>query len=160
LFRKILTLSEKTEISLEEEIEILELYLDLEKLRFKKDFTYKLNNEIKNSNSFKLPSLLLQPYVENSIKHGLLHKDGKKRLTITFSEENSHFICTIRDNGIGRLKSSEINERRAKYHKSFSTSANEKRLKLINETSSKKVKLEINDIENHGGTIVKIHFDK
>ncbi|KXK43961.1 MAG: signal transduction histidine kinase [Bacteroidetes bacterium OLB11] len=109
LMRKVLDVSGRDEISIQEEIEILELYLSLEKLRFGNDFLYKIiiSNEVETQAIF-LPPLLLQPFVENAIKHGLLHKKGEKQLIIRLEKETNHILCRIKDNGIGRKHSAEI----------------------------------------------------
>ncbi|MGB1019441.1 MAG: hypothetical protein ACPGVH_10215, partial [Chitinophagales bacterium] len=75
----------------------------------------------------------IQPFIENALVHGLLHKAGKKTLKIEF-EQKDKIICTITDNGIGRAKSKEIKARQDIQHKSFSTKAIEKRFKILSET--------------------------
>lgn len=132
LTRHILELSEKEKVQVSEEIKALELYLELEKMRFQEDFTYSICYEKIDASGCMIPSMLIQPYVENAIKHGLLHLDGKKELTIKFSIEASNLCVEIEDNGIGRKKSAEIQAKRAENHESFSSKANEQRLKLLN----------------------------
>ena len=148
LMRKTLEASESQTITLDKEIEILNLYLELESLRFDRDFSFLIEKiELKNV-SYKLPAMLLQPYVENAVKHGLLHKKGAKELRIIFSEIGNKLECIIKDNGVGRIKSGQINLRREPKHNSFSSQANQKRLDLINQTSKNKVNLEIVDLYN------------
>lgn len=139
LTRKILDVSGKQKIELSEEIDILTKYLELESMRFESDFSYKIQlAENVDEDYIQIPPMLLQPYVENSIKHGLLHKKGSKQLHIYFDVNDDETIlqCTIDDNGIGRNASTEINKNRNASHKSFSTSATEKRLKLLNDNAS------------------------
>ncbi len=147
LMRKTLEISSHDFIPLSQEIELLHLYLDLEKLRFGEDFIYSIKNNTKDVEAEKLqiPVMLLQPYVENAVKHGLLHKKGKKHLDINFSIKDNFLVCEIIDNGVGRKKSAEINLRRTKY-KSFATEANKKRIDLINETYSQKIILNTIDL--------------
>lgn len=146
LMRQTLDNSQRETISIDKEIEILELYLELESLRFNSDFTFSIDKSKLMNVGYTIPAMLLQPYVENAIKHGLLHKDGAKHLSIVFQEHNGKLQCIIQDNGIGRVKSKKINERRNIRHKPFATEANEKRLDLINQSSNNKVSLEVIDL--------------
>ncbi|MCC6684714.1 MAG: histidine kinase, partial [Bacteroidia bacterium] len=147
LMRKVLDASGNEQILLSEEIEILHLYLALEKLRFGEQFNYRviLQDTLDKEQVYR-PSMIIQPFVENAIKHGLLHKHGDKQLTIRFSLEHEALICSISDNGIGREKAAEIKARAQRTHRSFATEATEKRLALINNTRTKKIKLEIKDL--------------
>ncbi len=163
LMRKILEASGKELISLQEEIEILKLYLELEKLRFKQDFTYELivEDEI-DAHSISLPPMLIQPYIENAFKHGLLHKKGDKKLKIRFFEKNHDTICEITDNGIGRKHAEEIKARLQEKHQSFATQANEKRVELLNDNTQRNYNVWIEDLmENNepSGTRVQIIID-
>ncbi len=128
LVRRTLNYSEKDFIDFDQEIKLLELYLSLEKLRFKKDFTYTINT--KNVEDIMLPPLLIQPFIENSLIHGLLHKEGQKNLTITF-ELKDLLICVIEDNGIGREKAKAIKLRQRSEHESFSGKAIHKRFEIL-----------------------------
>ncbi len=128
LVRQTLTYSENEFIEFEQEIKLLELYLSLEKLRFKKDFHFEIvTNDI---DDIMLPPFLIQPFLENSLVHGLLHKEGEKKLKITF-ELNENLICTIEDNGVGRERAKAIQERQRKTHDSFSTKAIQKRFEIL-----------------------------
>jgi hypothetical protein len=148
LMRKILEVSSKDFIELAKEIEILNLYLDLEKLRFGEDLVTSINCKFTTFElqELQIPSMLIQPYVENAIKHGLLHKKGRKELEINFFQNESSLVCEIIDNGVGRVKSREINARREKTYPSFSTEANKKRIDLISESTSKSISLDIIDL--------------
>jgi LytS/YehU family sensor histidine kinase len=81
--------------------------------------------------------MLIQPYVENAIKHGLLHKESDRKLFILFEEITNHLVITIDDNGIGRKRSEELNKIKNNKYQSFSTQANEKRLEILNHTNDK-----------------------
>lgn len=136
LTRQILEVSGKKSIPISDEIEILTKYLELEQLRFKKDFSYSISVSSNVDDEFyKIPPMLIQPLVENSLKHGLLHKKGDKNVTIHFDIDHleTHIVCTIIDNGIGRKKSAEIKAKNHANHNSFSTLAIEQRLNLLNE---------------------------
>lgn len=138
LTRVILEQSEKETITLGEEIESLTLYLDLEKMRFKEGFEYTIKEKTTNhKDNIEFPPMLIQPYVENAIKHGLLHKETDKKLEIAFEEHNNHLVISIDDNGIGRKRSEELNKIKNDKYQSFSTQANEKRLEILNRTNDK-----------------------
>ena len=138
LMRIYLNQSAQDVITLHEEITTLNQYLELEKLRFEKLFNYKLIiNSNLNTKAIKIPTMLIQPYVENAIKHGLLHVKGKKILTISFSKKEDKLECIIEDNGIGREKSKIIQQKKHKKYKSFATNANKARLDLLNNDNGK-----------------------
>jgi ligand-binding sensor domain-containing protein len=147
LMRKILEISDDNEIVLDEEIAILQLYLELEQLRFGSDFVFNIHVApgVSTATTY-IPSLIIQPFVENAIKHGLLHKKGRKLLDIDFAIVSGNLVCTITDNGIGRKRSEEIRKRAPIPHKSFATKATEKRLSLININRKNKIVLTIIDL--------------
>ncbi|MDZ7933913.1 MAG: histidine kinase [Emticicia sp.] len=137
---KILDVSSKKSIPISTEIEILTKYLDLEKMRFAEGFNYSITlGETIDEDYHQLPPLLIQPFVENAIRHGLLHKSGNKSVEIHFeldaNEEN--ILCTVKDNGIGRAKANEINAKRTRQFDSFSTSATKERLRLLSNDLNK-----------------------
>jgi hypothetical protein len=164
LMRKTLEYSERDFINLEEEIDLLNNYMELEKLRFEEDFNYQFDIRVDEDRMelIAIPSMILQPYIENAIKHGLLHKKGKKVLWIRFFIHQDVLVCEIEDNGVGREKSAEINSRRQKSHNSFASKANQNRLELINEVSKVKIELDILDLYSDDkvplGTKVCIKF--
>ena len=119
LVRSVLENSVKTFIPLHDVIENLKLYLELESLRFDQRFNYDIRTENLDVYSIEMPSMLIQPYVENSIWHGLLKKEGEKDIHIHFFKEFNYLICEITDNGIGRAKAAELNLK--KQHKSLGT---------------------------------------
>lgn len=160
LMRSTLELSDKQVVSLNEELDLLNLYISLELPRFDEKVDYQLTIEDGIDAEFvKIPSLLLQPFVENALKHGLLHKVGNKLLKINISKfGSSHLIVQIEDNGIGREASQKINIKR-KNHSAFGTNAIFSRIELINQTLKNPIHLEVNDVLDNGlvvGTIVKI----
>ena len=163
LMRKILSMSEKQEISLQEEIEALELYLELENIRFEG----KLNCNIKidpllSPEMISIPSMILQPYVENAIKHGLLHRRGDKELNISFKALNDgkQMSIEIEDNGIGRKASEGINRKRRNKPGSFASNAILSRLQILNSIRKDKIQSQILDKYNSegvsDGTLVRI----
>lgn len=145
LMRKILEASDKKEISVEKEFEMLEMYVSLEKSRFDSDFDYSfsLPNDLDLSR-YKIPSMIIQPFVENAIKHGLMHKKGAKELKINAKIIDNYWHFTIEDNGIGRTKSAQINKN-LKSHNSFATKAIDTRIELINKIATSKIEIQIED---------------
>ncbi len=162
LMRKILDSSENNEIDIAEEVEILQLYMELEKLRFGDDFVHSIVvSEKINEKRINIPSMIIQPFVENAIKHGLLHKKGEKRLEVDFDKTGQNLICIIKDNGIGRKRAAEIQKRSQMTHRSFATKATERRLELVNLDRKQKIKLTIKDNEENGiatGTEVRLEI--
>lgn len=109
LLRMVLNASENNLIPLADEIDINRLYLELESLRFKHSFHYSIQvDPTIDIESIQFPSLLLQPFVENAIWHGLMHKAGEKKLGIRFAQQTKSISCIIEDNGVGREKSAQI----------------------------------------------------
>lgn len=155
LVRSTLQMSDKESITLDEEVKSLELYLELEKLRFEDNFNYRIHiAEALQERNDRLPAMLIQPYVENAIKHGLLHQQGNKMVTIDFQIElnNPSIIkCIIEDNGIGRARSAELNAMRIKKHTSFSTGATQKRLQLLNKGKDNAIVVAFEDLKDHLG---------
>ncbi len=148
LMRLYLHQSKQEYISLSEELDGLNLYLELEKSRFEESFRFHINvgNDL-NKREECVPSMLLQPYVENAIKHGLLHKEeGLRELEIDFAKLGDSLKCTIEDNGIGRVESEKINRQQRRSHQSFASNANEKRLELLNYDRKKPIQLNITDL--------------
>jgi LytS/YehU family sensor histidine kinase len=157
LTRQILTVSGKKKINLSTEIEILTKYLELEKMRFAEGFEYTLilGDNI-DEDYHQIPPMLIQPFVENSIKHGLLHKQGDKKLSISFDldEDEENLICVVEDNGVGREKSAEFKSKRVQQHESFSTSATEERLKLLGNGIANKNFVVYEDLQNDNNEVV------
>jgi LytS/YehU family sensor histidine kinase len=129
----VLTNSKKSFISLEDELEMLCLYLEMEKLRFKDSFDYSITftNSIEAGNVF-VPPLLLQPFVENAIWHGLMHKDGQGHLEIELSIDKKILTCNIIDNGVGRSKAAEYKSKSVEKVKSMGLQITTQRLALLN----------------------------
>src|SRR4030095_11286699 len=107
-------------ITLEDELEMLRLYLDLERLRFKNSFDCSIicSNEIDADNIF-IPPLILQPFAENAIWHGLMHKQGHGHLEIELRDEQKILTCIITDDGIGRSKAAKLKTKSAENRKSL-----------------------------------------
>ncbi len=147
LTRSILEMSDKDLVNLDEEIKSLDLYLSLEKMRFDGELEYTIIQDEKLENeSVKLPPMLIQPHVENAIKHGLLHKVGNKSLSVSFELSGTNQLkIMVDDNGIGRKRSQELNAIKNQNHESFSTEANQTRIDLINKLRNTGASLHITD---------------
>jgi hypothetical protein len=148
LVRMILENSEKQFITLEDEIETLRLYLSIEKLRFDNSFEYLIDTGPKVDPSFvNIPAMIIQPYVENALWHGLINKKGEKKLLIHFDQRNGNLECTIRDNGVGRSHTAELQTNtRIKKH-SMGMKITEERLQLLETEAS----ITINDLRDQNG---------
>jgi LytS/YehU family sensor histidine kinase len=145
--------SGKQRVSLREEMALLQQYIQLETLQFADELVVNVhiadNVELEQ---VQIPGMLLQPLVENAIKHGLSHIAGPKRLGIAIAKTDNTVSISIDDNGIGRNRSAEINQHRTG-HQSFATGSIEKRLALINNQGTARVSLEIIDkFENGAAT--------
>lgn len=163
LTRTILEMSEKENISLAEEIKTMSLYLDIEKARFNEDFEYEIKMlKISDPDQLKIPAMLLQPYIENAVKHGLLHKNGRKELQIIFEKNDDRLSIHIDDNGIGMKKSAELNAIKNKNHRSFATGAMQTRIDLLNKNKADKITIEyidkLNAAQQSLGTTVIIQI--
>lgn len=165
LFRMVLNNSDRTLVTIEEEKEVLQLYLELEQMRFEQSFISSIEiDEDLEADDILLPSMLLQPYVENAIWHGLMHKEGYRELKIVFSKiDEDVFKCIIEDNGIGREKSLEIKRRNAvtKRHKSKGLQIAKDRLDLIDrqgQHASVNIIDKYDDDGNATGTMVVIEL--
>lgn len=148
LIRAYLDHSSKGMITLKEEIDCLDIYLELEQLRFEEKFNFKIDyNENVDVYDIKIPTMLIQPYVENALKHGLFHKKEDRQLHILFEKLENEFIlkCIIQDNGVGRKKAAELKEYK---HKSFATEANQDRLNLLNHNRKERIGVTIEDLYN------------
>ncbi|MBL7700839.1 MAG: histidine kinase [Ferruginibacter sp.] len=161
LIRGILENSKHKFISLEDEIEILKIYIQIEAKRFSSDFNYdvKIDPEIDIS-SIKIPPMLIQPFVENSIWHGLMPKTaGEKKLILSFDSNEDSIICKVEDNGIGRAKAAEMKSK--KHGTSLGTALTFNRVANINMFENKnRYLIDIYDKPDDEGTIVTITIQR
>jgi tetratricopeptide (TPR) repeat protein len=161
LIRMVLINSQKPLITLEDELQMLRLYLDMERLRFKDSFDFSISflNVMDDDNIF-IPPLLLQPFCENAIWHGLMHKDGHGRLEINLSLENNILYCTITDDGIGRDKAEVIKSKSAEREKSMGLKITAERLALLNREKGVHTSYEMEDLLDEEGNPAgtKVHL--
>ena len=163
LMRSVLENSEEDFIPLTKEIELLRLYLKLEHSRFPEKFDFEVNiSEATNVESFQIPPMLLQPYIENAIWHGLRYKEEKGFLHIDIEQRNaSSVVITISDNGIGRKKSAELKTQNQRKQKSKGMGNIKKRIAILNDMYKDKLDVLISDLETDGsGTKVVFTLKK
>lgn len=162
LLRSVLQNSQRDFISLDTELDMLKLYLDLEALRFKDTFHYEIIvDENLDEEEVMVPSLLVQPFAENAIWHGLLNKTGSKRLTITFTNTDDCLTCYVQDNGIGREKAAALKSEQVDIlgHESKGMDIVKERLGLLEQRTGKKSGIMITDLYDGAepaGTLVEI----
>jgi len=169
LIRNVLDGSSEQIVPLKTEIENLSLYVEIESKRFDNSFSFEvvvLDNGFSTEAIF-VPPMILQPFVENAIWHGLMPKDGAKKLIVKFSIENENLIvCEISDNGIGREKAKQIANEKRKSHKSKGISNILDRIKLLAITHSIQIDIDIVDEMDADGfpvgtkVLVKISKEK
>ena len=152
LVRLILQNSQASLISLESELQALELYLDLEALRFDHRFGYKISvPKDLDIEALKVPPLIIQPYTENAIWHGLMHREDKGHLDIEVSEEADQLYFKIADNGIGRKQAAAIASKSATKHKSMGLKITQDRIAMLQKVNGESP-VKIIDLENADGS--------
>lgn len=153
LIRLILENAEETEVSLKNELSLLEAYIQLEVLRFKGNITYNfhIDDHIDTEDTY-LPGMALQPFVENAIWHGLQHKkeSGDGLININIAQKQNELICTIEDNGVGRDKAFELQKKAVWKSKSLGLKITEERLKLLSKEFEKQL-IRIIDLKDKTG---------
>ncbi|WP_439132121.1 histidine kinase [Polaribacter sp.] len=149
LIRKILTISREKEVSLQDEIDTLELYVSIENLRFKNAINFSKNID-KNINleTIKIPPLILQPFIENAIWHGLSPKEGKKVLRLSILKNKDSFLqILIEDNGIGRKKALELQQQKMIQKKSLGLKLTAERLTIFGNKNNLKHQITFSDVD-------------
>ncbi|MDT0558896.1 histidine kinase [Ichthyenterobacterium sp. W332] len=159
LMRSVLENSEEDFIPLQKEIELIELYTKLEHFRFKDKFDYNINIDSNiDIQDFKIPPMLLQPYIENAVWHGLRYKQNKGQLNISIVQKNEDELqVVITDDGIGRERSLQMKTEHQKKHKSTGMSNIKKRVSILNTMYKDKVTIDINnylEVEDAGTKVV------
>ncbi len=163
LMRTVLENSEEDFIALNKEIELLELYLKLEHSRFPDKFTYSFEVEDSvDTEAYKIPPMLLQPYIENAIWHGLRYRESQGILNIRVSEKNSKTLeVRIEDNGIGRKKSATLKTQHQKKQRSTAMNNIKKRIAILNDMYKHNISVSVRDLDVNGtGTQVILTIQK
>lgn len=167
LIRNVFLYSKEKAISLEKELDFLNVYIELEKMRFGSELEVDIQmSELVKENLFalKVPPLLIQPIVENAFQHGLLHSDRKKKLSLELEMEGNYLKCTVTDNGVGRDRSIRYNEWQKKNKRLSGMDLTQERLKMLTENMSSGVNvLEVldridEDTKKSVGTIVVLRI--
>lgn len=155
LLRMALQQSENPRFSLADEIEMLEPYLSIEALRLGADFSYNIEvDEEIETDALQIPSMIVQPFVENALKHGLSNKKGERKLFISFTLMDDKYLrCIVEDNGIGRKKTLAIGRSRQELtpHQSLGMKLVKERLALLDESYSKMAGFHIHDLYDANG---------
>jgi len=153
LIRLILDNSNSKNVLLSNELDALKLYIEMEALRFDKKFTYEIViDEGVSGDCIEVPPLIIQPYVENAIWHGLLHKQSGGHLRVGLLLVNNNLLqCTIEDDGIGRRKAKELKSKTAVSRKSLGMQLTENRISLLNKHAGQHAIIEIIDMEDSSG---------
>ncbi|WP_284651776.1 tetratricopeptide repeat-containing sensor histidine kinase [Flavobacterium terrisoli] len=162
LMRLTLEYSKESLIPIDKEIESLQNYLELEQLRFNNKFTFTIFKSNDIEDDMALPPLLLQPFVENAIIHGVIPKKEIGSIAVRFTIEKESLFCTVEDNGIGFNESRAQKENSVVAHKSMALDITKKRLEMIESTTKQKTEFKIEEIKNNPeevlGTKVTLHL--
>lgn len=163
LIRLFLDSSRSKFISIVEEIKLLKLYIELEKLRFDDKFDFEIEVDNTLSKYFEIPTMILQPFIENAINHGLRYKKDKGLLKVIFSREGDYVVCIIEDNGVGRENVGKIQSNTKKGYKSQGLKITSERLRAYNLINESEIEFTVSDkilnpknSNEDVGTIIKI----
>lgn len=161
LIRMILNSSRHELVPLSKDMEAMQLYIDLEQLRFNHTFTYQtIIDPVLLDGDYRVPPLLIQPYVENAIVHGLAHSDRKDlRLLVTASLQHDYIHYSIQDNGIGRQKAAVYNQQNKPHHASVGLTITEERIGIFNAQQHGNGKVVITDLYNEQGNAAGTKVD-
>ncbi len=151
LMRTILKQAEKPFLSLYEEQDLLQQYLNTEAMRFEDniDYQFKMSEDM-DPEDYIIPTMILQPFIENAIWHGLANKKGAKKITIGFEVEGEELLCSVEDNGVGRSASSEFKSASSS-HESKAIKITQRRLEILEEREKRPTKLSIQDLKDDEG---------
>jgi ligand-binding sensor domain-containing protein len=164
LIRIILSNSEKAMVTVNEDVESLNLYLELESMRFDGKFDYSINVDKSVDGDYdEIPPMLMQPYIENAILHGLNPKETKGHLKIDIFIKNNYIVCRISDDGIGRVKSGEIKRTTpSNAHKSLGMKITSERVRILNDINKSDLSVSVTDLQdangNSAGTMVELYI--
>jgi LytS/YehU family sensor histidine kinase len=161
LIRLILQNSKSSTIPLKSEMEALKLYIEMEEIRFENRFDYDIYVEDSIETEYvEVPPLLLQPYVENAIWHGLMHKEAKGKLTVTITRDGGLLSCVIEDNGIGRKRAEQLKSKSATRDKSMGMKITTDRLNLYQKQTQVQIidLLDVNGLPNGTKVIIGIPY--
>lgn len=163
LIRLTLDLSSRSSISIQEEISYLSTYLELEKTKLEDKFTYSVavSSDLQPDN-YHIPPMILQPFVENSVRHGVRNRRDKKgHISVSFSTSTTHLICQVEDNGVGRKKASQYKSEMHIEYQSKGMTLTQRRIDMLNRGYTQPVLIGIEDLyeqDQPTGTLVTLRF--
>lgn len=163
LMRSVLDSSTKTKITLDEEISMLEKYMLLEQQRLDHKFDYTINiaGDLQ-TDFFEIPGMIIQPFLENAIWHGLMNKPDRGKLNLSFERENGSIRCVVEDNGVGRKRAAELASQSSVKRKSYGMTISQKRMELLQKENLDIPEIQVEDLGVNGnsgtGTRVTIFF--
>jgi LytS/YehU family sensor histidine kinase len=164
LIRQTLDNSEKSTISITNEIKYLKGYLEMERMRFGHSFNYTIEvDPALDPDMEHIPTMILQPFIENSIRHGIRYKEnGIGSIDIKFQKISEGFVCIIQDNGIGRKKASEYKSKMHVEYQSKGMLLTAERINILNRQLAEPITIEINDLtdapDQATGTRITLRF--
>ncbi|MEL6535549.1 MAG: histidine kinase, partial [Bacteroidota bacterium] len=159
MMRMVLDNSAKDFVPLDEELSAMSLYLKLEHVRFQDRFNYQFNvADSITPHQHRIPPMLVQPYIENAIWHGLRYKESMGQLLVSFEQNETHLVLRITDDGIGRAQSQKLKTANQKQHNSMGMKNTEERITLLNRLYKQPITVQIADLTSgsHPGTEVVI----
>ena len=164
MIRMTLNHSREIFVTLDENIRYLEAYLQMEQLRFDDSFCWSIEvDDTIDLSETAVPSMMIQPLVENAIWHGLMHATTEKKIVVAFAQKDNTIICTVEDNGIGIRKSQQLKEQHKTAHQSLGLDNLRHRIRVLNEKYNMDCRLFITDLkeenEDKNGTRVVVQFD-
>ena len=152
LIRSILDNSQRGMVTVEKELQLLKLYLELEQLRFGEKLSYSINvDENILCSDIQIPSMIVQPFVENAMLHGIMHLDAGGKVTVGFEAKPGWMEVTIEDNGVGRKKSAAYKSEHAEPHHSIGIAVATKRLQALKTIDDTPAGIDIVDLEDEAG---------
>jgi len=158
LLRKVLEFSERKSVALNEELEALEIYVELEQLRFAFDYEFQIDQEV-DTYQVEIPSLLFQPFIENAVHHGLRHKKNKGKLTLKVEAGAEELVCVVEDNGVGRAAAADAPPVEHYKGKSYGTELTEERLRILDQKHrSSQIVIEDIETENQQAAGTRVTF--
>lgn len=153
LIRLILDNSKYSRIALADELEALRLYIDLEAIRFEQKFDYQIITDKKlDLRELKIAPMILQPFVENSIWHGLMQSPRPGTLTVNVQRNGKHLFCTIEDNGIGRAAAQRLREQSVGNRESKGMRITTERIAMLNQSTDGGLFVRVSDLSDASGT--------
>ena len=152
LVRLVLQTSSRKTVALAEELDMLQIYIELEQMRFKQHFIYTIDHDpMLDTEAILVPPLLLQPFVENAIWHGLMPSNKTGHLSITIELSDDVLNCTITDNGIGRHKAALLKSKTSTQNKSLGIQITANRLKMLSQQHKEAFFLQVTDLKDVAG---------